>query len=67
MSIGASGRVVIEIEPALKRELHEVLKAEGTNLKAWFLHNVDQLLTEKNSGSPQATTKSKKTDTRGAK
>ena len=47
MSIGNSGRIVIEIEPELKRELHSVLRLEGTNLKTWFLVQVDELLAEK--------------------
>lgn len=47
MSIGNSGRIVIEIEPELKKELHSVLRLEGTNLKSWFLENVEQLLSEK--------------------
>ena len=47
MSIGNSGRIVIEIEPELKRELHSVLRLEGTNLKAWFLTQVEELLAEK--------------------
>jgi len=47
MSIGNSGRIVIEIEPELKKELHAVLRSEGTNLKAWFLENVEQLLSTK--------------------
>jgi hypothetical protein len=47
MSIGKSGRIVIEIEPELKKELHSVLRKEGTNLKTWFLEHVDQLLAEK--------------------
>lgn len=47
MSIGKSGRVVIEMEPELKKELHTILRKEGTNLKAWFLENVDQLLAER--------------------
>ena len=47
MSIGKSGRVVIEMESELKRELHTVLCKEGTNLKMWFLEHVDQLLAEK--------------------
>jgi len=51
MSIGNSGRVVIEIEPDLKKELHAVLRKEGTNLKAWFLENVGQLLAEKGQQS----------------
>ncbi len=51
MSIGNSGRLVIEIEPELKKELHAVLRKEGTNLKTWFLKNVDQLLSEKGQES----------------
>ncbi|WMS85630.1 hypothetical protein [Pleionea litopenaei] len=47
MSIGNSGRIVIEIEPELKRELHSVLRLEGTNLKTWFLVQVEELLAEK--------------------
>lgn len=44
MSIGNSGRVVIEMEPELKRQLHAVLRLEGQNLKSWFLENVEKLL-----------------------
>lgn len=47
MSIGKSGRVIVEMEPELKKELHAVLRQEGTNLKAWFLEKVDELLAEK--------------------
>ena len=51
MSIGNSGRIVIEIEPELKKELHSLLRLEGTNLKSWFLENVEQLLSEKGQQS----------------
>ena len=44
MSIGNSGRIVIEIEPGLKRQLYAVLRLEGKNLKSWFLENVEELL-----------------------
>lgn len=47
MSIGKSGRVVVEIEPELKQQLHNALRKEGTNLKAWFLENVDHFLAQK--------------------
>lgn len=47
MSIGSSGRLVIEIEPELKQELHSALRKEGMNLKSWFLENVDQFLAER--------------------
>jgi methylase of polypeptide subunit release factors len=47
MSIGSSGRVVIEIEPDLKRELHAALRAEGLNLKTWFIEHAEEFLSEK--------------------
>lgn len=47
MSIGNSGRIVIEIDPELKKELHTVLRLEGTNLKTWFLKHAQDLLAEK--------------------
>ena len=47
MSIGTSGRIVIEIEPDLKQELHAALRKEGLNLKTWFLENAEEFLAEK--------------------
>mgnify|MGYP005851547813 CR=1 FL=1 len=47
MSIGSSGRIVIEIEPDLKRELHAALRAEGLNLKTWFIEHAEEFLFEK--------------------
>jgi len=47
MSIGESGRIVIEIEPGLKKELHTILRTEGTNLKSWFLEQAEQLVLQK--------------------
>ncbi len=37
MSIGNSGRIVIEVEPNLKRELYAVLSMDGKTLKDWFI------------------------------
>jgi hypothetical protein len=37
MARGPSGRVVIEMDPELKRELHSALVADGTTLKDWFI------------------------------
>ena len=51
MSIGKSGRIVVDMEPSLKRELHLVLRSEGTNLKSWFLEKVDEFLAEKSQKS----------------
>lgn len=47
MSIGNSGRIVIEIEPDLKQELHAALKQEGLNLKTWFLESATEFLADR--------------------
>jgi hypothetical protein len=39
---GASGRIVIEIEPELKRELYAALSLSGSTLKDWFLQCAQQ-------------------------
>ncbi len=40
MAVGQSGRIVLEIDPALKRALHARLVGEGRHLKDWFLEQV---------------------------
>ncbi len=47
MPVSRSGRVVIEIDPDLKAELHEALKIDGISLKDWFLSNVNSYLTDR--------------------
>lgn len=37
MAVGPSGRVVIDIDPELKQELHAVLEQEGVSMKQWFM------------------------------
>lgn len=37
MSIGASGRIVIEVDPTIKKDLYSALAKEGISLKDWFL------------------------------
>ena len=44
MPRGSSGRVIIEISPYLKRQLYEILDADGLTLKAWFLTRVNEYL-----------------------
>jgi len=45
MSIGSSGRIVIEIEPESKRLLYAALARDGMTLKDWFLRNVENYMT----------------------
>ena len=37
MSIGSSGRIVIDIDPETKRQLHSALSRHGLTMKQWFL------------------------------
>jgi len=46
MPKGPSGRVVIEIDPQIKKRLHAVLECEGRTLKDWFLHNAKEYIFE---------------------
>lgn len=39
MSIGSSGRIVIEVPQETKRELYATLAKDGLSLKAWFLQH----------------------------
>jgi len=44
MSIGNSGRVVIEVDPDLKRELHATLMRDGLTMKDWFVKSAESYL-----------------------
>jgi len=44
VSIGSSGRVVLEIDPLLKKHLYQVLGREGISMKEWFLSNANELI-----------------------
>jgi hypothetical protein len=48
MSKSDSGRVVIDIDPQLKRELHGYLALEGKTLKNWFIESAEEYLNDKN-------------------
>lgn len=37
MAIGESGRIVLEIDPELKRKLYSTLALESKTLKEWFI------------------------------
>jgi hypothetical protein len=44
MARSASGRLVLEVEPELKRRLHSRLAAEGRTMKEWFLEAAEHYL-----------------------
>jgi hypothetical protein len=39
MARGESGRIVIEVEPEVKRRLYAALALSGSTLKDWFIRN----------------------------
>lgn len=41
MARGESGRIVIEVDPALKRELYAALAIAGSTLKDWFIRSAE--------------------------
>lgn len=51
MARGPSGRLVIEVDPALKRDLHAALAADGLTLKDWFLQRVADYIAERHQPS----------------
>lgn len=46
MSVGNSGRIVIEVDPALKRQLYVFLAEQGLTLKDWFVLNARSSIDE---------------------
>jgi hypothetical protein len=44
MSIGSSGRIVIEMDQELKKELYSSLTKEGITMKEWFVKSVENYL-----------------------
>lgn len=37
MAVGESGRIVIDVDPEVKRRLYSALALSGSTLKDWFL------------------------------
>ncbi|MDE0678804.1 MAG: hypothetical protein OXI11_01075 [Gammaproteobacteria bacterium] len=47
MAQGSSGRIVLEVDTELKRQLYSVLAAEGSTLKAWFVNAARRYLDQR--------------------
>ncbi len=47
MSVGPSGRIVIEIDPETKQELYQALAKEDLKLKHWFLIQAEEFLKDR--------------------
>ncbi len=50
MAVGPSGRVVVDIDPEIKRRLHSALAAEGRTLKEWFVDMCEAYLESRSQG-----------------
>lgn len=46
MSVGSSGRIVIQVEPSAKRLLYAALARDGLTLKDWFLKSAESYLAQ---------------------
>jgi len=42
MAIGNSGRIVIDLAPEQKKLIHTAIRAQGKNLRQWFLEHVEK-------------------------
>jgi len=47
MSVGKSGRIVLEIEPELKQRLYSALALERKTLKEWFILTANEHIRER--------------------
>ena len=54
MSTGDSGRIVIEVEPTLKRRLYSALAMESSTLKDWFILCAESYLDRQAASSPDS-------------
>ncbi len=48
MARGESGRIILEVDPALKKQIYTSLDRRGQTLKDWFLEAVNSYLLEAN-------------------
>jgi len=62
MAIGESGRIVIQVPPALKRKLYKDLARHGMSLRDWFLDQAEIYLNEQPSTIQDAPTMSSPLD-----
>ena len=46
MARGESGRIVIEVNPEIKRKLYSALALSGSTLKDWFVREASQFCEE---------------------
>jgi hypothetical protein len=60
MAKGDSGRIVVDVDPALKRRLYSALAMEDCTLKDWFIAAAESYLSGDNQPSPRSKKTQKK-------
>lgn len=60
MARGKSGRIVLEIDPEMKRELYLTLEKNQQTMKEWFLKEANNLIYNISDKEINNTTDSKK-------
>jgi len=55
MAKGQSGRIVVEVDPALKRALYGALAVDDSTLKEWFIDQAGRYLREKQGNKTERT------------
>ena len=48
MAIGRSGRIVLQVDPELKKKLYSILAMESITLKDWFTLKAKEQIENKN-------------------
>jgi len=59
MAIGDSGRIVLEVDPELKKRLYASLALEQMTLKDWFIGMAEQFIITKHPEILPKTTENK--------
>lgn len=62
MARGKSGRVVLEIDPELKRKIYATLESKQETMKEWFVKEAENLVYNENRNTKEV--KSKKNGSR---
>jgi hypothetical protein len=62
MSRGESGRIVIEVDTDLKRQLYAALALSGSTLKEWFVKSAERYCDQSIQSDLFAPTARRKTD-----
>lgn len=52
MAVGNSGRIVIEVDPLVKKQLYAALHEEGLTLKDWFQQHMHAYLMNREQRLP---------------